>query len=290
MNEKNLIFVINAAYIGQFKVTFRSLAERNAASSFSVHLLYSALTEENRADLERFVSALGSRMFFYEIDESVFAGLPKMGYDNAYTAYHKVLIPYVLSHLERALYLDCDIVVRDDLTPLFEMPTGTLISAVNDEKVNKNHRDHVKRLTGSEDIPYFNSGVMLFDFTHRERIVPEEELLTYLREHLSEIRWHDQDILNHFYAKDDCTILDAKYNYVTTYRSVADALFPLGRRSAVIVHYANWKPWNANYIGKFYRLYRKAYRACAGEAGVSFLKKRTPAAQFKLIWKYLTKR
>ena len=284
--QENLIFVINANYIGQFKVTFRSVADSHPGIGFHLHMLISRLSPEQCADVSRFVTALGSDVTFYEIDDSLFRWLPQKRDDDRYAAYYKVLIPYYLAHLDRALYLDCDIIVRGDLMPLFRLPADTFLAAVADGKINRNRPEHVARITGRLDVPYFNSGVLLFTFGDGSHMIPREELLRYMTEHRADIRWHDQDILNHFYAT-DCTILDEKYNYVTTYCSIADALLPLGRRRGDVVHYANWKPWKPDYIGKCYRLYRRYYRACAGEAGVDFLQPRRLGAQLKLVKKYL---
>lgn len=286
--KENLIFVINANYIGQFKITFRSVADCHPGIGFRLHMLISRLTPEQCADITRYVEALGSDVTFYEIDDSLFEGLPKMGYDAGYTAYYKVLIPYYLAHLDSALYLDCDIIVRGDLTPLFHLPGDTFLAAAADGKINRNRPEHVARIIGREGVPYFNSGVLLFRFGDGSHIIPREELLRYMTEHAADIRWHDQDILNHFYAA-DCTIFDERYNYMTTYGSVPDMFLPFRWRRAVVVHYANWKPWKPDYIGKYYRLYRKYYRICAGEAGVDFLQPRKLGAQLKLVKKYLKK-
>lgn len=285
----NVAFVINRNYIGQFKVTLYSLAKSNGDMTFSVHLLHNDLSEEDKADLERFVASLRAEIFFYPIDDSPFEGLPKMGYDQSYTAYYKVLLPYYLNELSKVLYLDCDIIVRGSIRELFEMQTGAFLSCVEDYKISRKRKEHVARINGNENIKYFNSGVMLFDFSKAESIAERDAVIGYISENRDIIRWHDQDILNHFYAA-DCYFLPDKYNYLTTYRSIADAVFAKGKKAAVIVHYANWKPWNANYIGKYYRLYKTHYRKLRGEKGVEFLHGRNPFAQLKLIFKYLFKR
>lgn len=283
----DLAFTINRKYIGQFKVTLRSVFESNAGENLKIHLLHVGLDEEDEKDLKRFCEGR-AEIFFYEIDCSVFEGMPKMGNDTTYSAYMKVLIPYYLQHLERVLYLDCDIIVRKSLSPLFE-DSGAFLSCVIDERINRKRKEHILQIIGKAGVLYFNSGVMLFDFGKSEAIVPREEVLHYMKENCGLIRWHDQDILNHFYAE-NCRWLELKYNYLTTYRSLWDVIFPVGKRKAVIVHYANWKPWNENYIGKYYRLYLKYYRRCKGEKGVDYLKKRNLKAQLKLIGKYLFRR
>ena len=286
MTKANVAFVINKNYIGQFKVTFYSLVTSNKDLEISVHLLQSDLSDSDKEDIKKFVNSLNAEIAFYQIDDGFFDGLPKMGYDNSFTAYYKVLLPYCLDFLPSVLYLDCDIIVRGSLKPLFENQTGKFLACAEDYKINKKRREHVKKIVGSEDINYFNSGVIKFDFSDKSAIVSKEEVFEYITSHKDDIRWHDQDILNHFYAK-NCKFIDEKYNYTATYKSILDIFVRKGKKKTVIVHYANWKPWKSNYIGKYYKLYKKTYDALAGEYGVNFLQKRKLKEQIRLIFKYL---
>lgn len=286
MCEANVAFVINRNYIGQFKVTFYSLVKANNNLNIFVHLLHSDLSDEDKSDINRFVNSYNAKINFYKIDDSFFEGLPKMGYDASYTAYYKVLVPYILGNLEKVLFLDCDIIVRKSIMPLFEEDSNAFLSCVEDYKINRKRRSHKLKIIGDEKATYFNSGVMLFDFSKADGIAPQEKVISYIAENKEVIRWHDQDILNHFYAK-DCRLLDEKYNYLTTYKSVKDMFFPKGKKRAVIVHYANWKPWKSNYIGKYYGLYKSNYNALKGEKCVDFLMKKSLKEQLKLIFKYL---
>lgn len=286
MYSADVAFVINRNYIGQFKVTFNSLVNSNKTANFKVHLLHSDLTETDKDDLRTFTTKLNANINFYLIDSSVFEGLPKMGYDNSYTAYYKVLLPYYLSNFKRVLFLDCDIIVKGDISSLFVENNQSFLSCVEDYKINRKRAEHKKKITGDVNCVYFNSGVMLFNFEKSQEIAPEEELLRYIKEAKQDIRWHDQDIYNHFYSK-NCFLLDEKFNYLTTYKGIADMIYAKGKKQAVIVHYANWKPWKSNYIGKYYKLYKKNYLALKGEKGVDFLQKRRLFAQLKLIFGYI---
>lgn len=287
MWKADVAFVISRNYIGQFKVTFHSLVNSNADALFCVHLLHSDLCEEDIVDLERFTAARNAEIRFYAIDDGAFAGLPKMQGDHSYSAYYKVLLPYYLCGAQKVLFLDCDIIVCSSVKPLFDLSPKTFLSCASDYKINKKRKEHKEKIIGNAATPYFNSGVMLMDFSHSDEIVPREALFDYIGENKDIIRWHDQDILNHFYAP-NCTVLEEKYNYLTTYKSIINVIFPKGKRKAIVVHYANWKPWRSNYIGKCYRLYKRNYKALAGEKGVDFLSKRSLSAQIKLIFKYIT--
>jgi lipopolysaccharide biosynthesis glycosyltransferase len=82
------------------------------------------------------------------------------------SAYARLLLPELLLHQARIVYLDCDLFVDADLTPLFTIPLdGALVAAVQD-----NHLGTLGQiiphagLTATElKLPAFNSGVMLMD-------------------------------------------------------------------------------------------------------------------------------
>lgn len=288
MKQANVVFVFNRNYIGQFKVTFCSLKSNHPLIAFSVHLFCHGLNQEEKEDVTRYLQERGASVLFYEIDETVFSGLPKMSYDDSYSAYYKVLIPYLLREKTTYLFFDCDMIIKGDLSPLFENGTGYFLSAVRDEAICRKHKAHVEKITGDRDCGYFNSGLLRFDYAYEDQLVPLEQVMAYLSENRSLIRWHDQDILNHFYGARHGA-LPERYNYVTVYQSLSDLFVRKGEKDAVIVHYANWKPWKENYIGKCYSLYRKYYRMCEGEAGVDFLKKRKLTAQIAYIFRYIGK-
>lgn len=280
----NICFVVNKNYIGQLKVAIKSLFETNK-EKINIYLLENDLTETDQADLTRYVNSFGSNISYVKMSDEYFTGLPKMGYDNSYTAYFKIMIPYVLNNLDKVLYLDCDLLVRKNLSELYSRDTNNFISAALDIKMNKNKKDHIKTICGL-DTKYFNSGVILFDFKYSNDIVSKDEMMDYILSNKDVIKYHDQDILNHFYYNlfDE---IDEVYNSHTIYYSVKELFSNKRLKKAYIVHYANWKPWNSNYIGKAYRMYLSEYNSIKKSENLNYLKRRNIFSMLKLIFKYI---
>jgi lipopolysaccharide biosynthesis glycosyltransferase len=281
----NVCFVVNRAYIGQLKVAIYSLSKYN--QKVNIIVLTHDLTQEDKSDLSRFAEELSHNIRFIDMSDELFIGLPRMGYDKSYTAYFKLMIPYALSDLEKVLYLDCDLLVEKSLDELYNKNTNHFMSACLDEKVNKKRIEHIKLITG-ETKNYFNSGVILFDFKHQDEIVNQDVLFDYIKSNKEIFKFHDQDILNHFYIN-KCDHLEEKYNYVTTYKSIKDIFIHQGGKDAVVIHYANWKPWNNNYIGKYYKKYLKTYKILKKNEKLNFLKRRNIFSMLKLILKYIVR-
>jgi hypothetical protein len=63
------------------------------------------------------------------------------------------------------------------------------------------------------------------------------------------------------------------------------------KTNPLVIHYANWKPWNNNYIGKFYKEYKKMYNeARLIDNSISFLKRRNLFKMISLILHYVFRR
>lgn len=264
----NVCYVFDKDYIGQFKVSIYSLIVNNRQETIMAHLLTYSLGQDDRENIASFLQKMGVSCKFYEIDEACFKNLPKMR-ASSYACYYKLLIPDYLKDQERVLFLDCDIIVRKPIHEFFFMQTDKPLTAVADSFVEKTVPDHVANIAGPGS-SYFNSGVMLFDFTKADHPCLEE-MLHYGGVQFSSLMYHDQDILNHFYGA-NYVCLDERYNYFTIYRNLHDVFY--SRRRPVIVHYAAEKPWRENYINKFYGLYKKYYKACSKVTALDFLQKR----------------
>ena len=280
----NVCFVVNKNYIGQLKVCLKSLFETQ--KDVDVYVLEAELDSDNQNDLKRFANEFNREIYFKKVDYKIFKELPVLGTDLFYTTYYKLMIPYLLQDLKKVLYLDCDLLITKDLSPLYDKNTNHFISAVLDEKVNKKRKNHIKLITGDENNIYFNAGAMLFDFAHADEIVDKDLLFDFIKNNSNILKFHDQDIFNHFYIK-KCDIVGEEYNYTTTYKSIKDFFFKIGGKKAVVIHYANWKPWNSNYIGKYYKKYYKMYKSLEKKEKLNYLKKRNIFSMLKLCFKYL---
>lgn len=280
----NICYVINQNYIGQFKVSALSLLA-NTKNSVQFHILQSDLSEANKEDILRFLNENHSSAQFYELNDSIFEGLPRMHYDQSYTAYYKVFIPNILSTLDRILYLDADIIINKDISELYFLDTKEkFLSCVLDEKINKNKKDHVLSLNGALNT-YFNSGVLLFDMTYKKEMKNEDQIKAFIQNNTNLIIWHDQDILNGLYHF-SVNYIDSTFNSSSMPKRIIDFFLPK-RPKDVVIHYMNWKPWHNNYIGKYYKLYKKYYNQIKKTENLAFLKRRNIFSCIKLVLKYV---
>jgi lipopolysaccharide biosynthesis glycosyltransferase len=147
---------------------------------------------------------------FLEPTPNIFAGLP--GLHGQLSCYFRLLLPGAVKE-NRLLYLDADMLIRCDLSPLFALDMGhEPLGAVIDETVgNTLDKDLRVSLHQSLTDPAFNSGALLFDCAiWRERELLKE-CLRFGLEYRKQIRVVDQSILNALFAK-NCVRLPGQYN------------------------------------------------------------------------------
>lgn len=280
-----ICFTINSSYIGQCMVTIYSIV-KNTKSNFIFHILQNDFSISDKDKISKFAIKLGIGIMIHFVDDSMFKGLIKMSYDNGYTAYYRLLIPFMKFESKKVLYMDSDIIVKGDIKDIFELETNHFIMAALDSNVMRK-KEHVQVINGTCK-EYFNSGVILFNFDYTNEIEPINEIKKYITKSSKNIIYHDQDILNHLYCN-KFSKLPKKYNSMQVIKSIGD-LFGKGNKNDIVLHYVNWKPWNNNYIGKNYKSYRKVYNEVSKLSELDFLEKRKLRYMIRLIAKYIIKK
>ena len=226
-----------------------------------VHIIESSL-EERKDDLKKIADEFGCPIEFIPIEDIskrlVDAGIPP--YRGGYSPYARFFISDYVTE-GRVLYLDCDTIIRKDLSPLIHHDLkGCPIGAVIDQSTS-----YVNVLIGHKQHDlYFNSGILLFDAEQcREQNVPEKFLEAVKTIDLSNtFLGADQEIMNVAYYENICTLpvnanmmFTARYFkprdiYSVSTKSAADYYsedeFDSGNADPWIIHFAGggrYQPW-----------------------------------------------
>lgn len=162
--------------------------------------------------------------------------------------YGRLLLPTLLADYRRAIYLDVDVVVREDLGNLFAIDLkGCLVGAVKDYGVVRYPVPSIWRESILKECPdfdfdrYVNTGVLLMDLDGLRR----EESMTRVLELAARnnFLFYDQCAVN-ISLRDQILQLPWLWNQCTNALPVSENGVPdvLGVRTG-IVHYASRKPW-----------------------------------------------
>jgi lipopolysaccharide biosynthesis glycosyltransferase len=159
--------------------------------------------------------------------------------------WYRLLIPELLpAELSKAIYLDCDLVVKQDLGKLWDMDLGDnylLAACTKFVRYVSHPRGLVnwQELGFSEDDKYLSAGVLVFNLTKWRSENLCAKALNYIEQNLQYIRWHDNDVLVAI-VRDQWKELDLRWNSTEARGMTQEEI-----DDAYILHYTSpEKPWS----------------------------------------------
>ncbi|HEY1078064.1 MAG TPA: glycosyltransferase family 8 protein [Fontimonas sp.] len=195
-------------YLPHCATTLLSLLEHHPDAD--IHLLHPASVDA--AELQRLRDMVGrgaARLTTHEVQADAIEGLPRLS-EVTITMWLRALLPALLPDHSRVLYIDCDTLVVDDLSALWATDLdGVGVGAVRNI-LPAAARDYPLSVGVPVDA-YFNSGVLLInlDYWRAQRVT--EALLAFGRARAGQLKWPDQDALNHV-LRDAWRALPERYN------------------------------------------------------------------------------
>lgn len=276
--EQNTVVLVCAAddrYSMPLAVVVRSALD-NLDSGYQLRLFVidGGITDANKAKITRSLDSDRCKVEFVPKPDAWIASIrDSLNYLNAATpaelqhitasaaTYYRLFITELLpSTVERVIYLDCDLVVKDDLRKLWDADfKDAYVLAVQDMWVP--YVSSVKGVPYEElgiptDSKYFNAGVLVINLKKWRAENVTTKAIDFLRTYRQTIRAHDQDVLNSLFAG-QWGELDPGWNLTP---AIVD-LFPSWRESPFseeayhrlindpsIIHFAtNRKPWNSRH-------------------------------------------
>lgn len=155
--------------------------------------------------------------------------------------YYRMFIPSMFPEYEKAIYLDSDIILQEDIANLFNMELGdNLLGAAVDYVVNTNpdFRKYSKEALGIPAKQYFNSGVLLMNLREMRKSKIEEKFISLLINYNLDTIAPDQDYLN-VLCKGRVKYFTEKWNKMPDFGEKYDL------KELKLIHYNMYrKPWH----------------------------------------------
>lgn len=219
--------------------------ELHPDARLAVTVLDGGLRAANRAKLRASVAPGRATLTFVDVTATParrFA--PKMHFN--WVSLARLLAPEVLT-VDRALWLDCDVIVCADLLDLWRTDlAGAALGAVRESTVGR-RLPLAGELGLPPERPYFNAGVLVMDLAALRREDFTRRAFALLESHPGRLPMWDQDVLNLLAGH---VPLDQAWNYIVLFcppglEAIGDAR---RRPHPHIVHYAAIpKPWHPEY-------------------------------------------
>ena len=188
-------FICDDGYVVPTCVAITSLLEsKNEDTVYDIHIVCASLSEENESIFRQFER---ERVTIHIIRQNAerFVGLHAFQ-EGAYcvatpAALLKFVLPELLSDYDKVLYLDGDLLVREDLTALYATDLGdAYLAAIVDSGSLYLHNQFIDCVQN-----YFNSGVMLLNLAGMRRDNLTETLIRTKME-LNDSNLMDQNVFN----------------------------------------------------------------------------------------------
>jgi lipopolysaccharide biosynthesis glycosyltransferase len=181
-------------YIQHLGVTITSiLMNARPDTRLHFHILESFVSRESKTRIDNLAKLRDCNISFISVDTGIFSELPLKRHISA-TTYNRLLIPNLAPDLEKVLYLDCDIIVRTDLSELWEIPLGDKAAAViEDAGVSV---EVLAPFGINQAGRYFNSGVMLMNLEKMRRMAYSEIMIDFILKNSELMSYLDQDAAN----------------------------------------------------------------------------------------------
>lgn len=274
MKKIHVAFAVNDNYVEYLGVALYSLLKNNTTCSFAVSVLSSDLSKDSKQTIlllkKKFKNV---SIDFITPDKKLFDRLPITIEHISKETYYRYVLADVLPTTEKVLYLDVDLLVRGDITALWNTDLGDNdMAGAKDSYVAKDAAEFYdsRKYTGykqsigfGELDPYVNAGVLLFNLDKIRQDGLVSVLLANTENLKDKINFQDQDIINITF-KGKIAVFSNDFNFTSR-----DMIDDPENRSAKVVHFTGAsKPWckdrhapdTARYYNGVYLQYLDEYR------------------------------
>lgn len=261
----NIFFNSDNNYAQHLGVTICSiLCNSSDKTEYCFYILDGGITDENKSKIENLKKIQPFNISYLHMDVREFEDF-YISHHFTQAAYYRLKIPSLVPGMNKALYLDCDIIVKKDLTELWETDlAGKTIGAVEDVSPPP---DSYRRLGFPESDRYFNAGVLSLNIERMRHYDIELKLIDYIKNNPDKILMLDQDALNAV-LHSDWFHLNPKWNRQSAMdlKKSPNSMFSredyrYAYENPSIIHYSSpTKPWhyeNSHELKKEYWKYLK---------------------------------
>ncbi len=196
-----IFFACNDKYVPYLDVALISLiANTSAENTYRITVLKNEISERNQAILKAHETDNVSIEFFdvKEMLAPIRAQLPERFYFSV-DAYFRLFIETSFPQYDKAIYLDSDIVVLQDIAELYKTDVeGYLLAAAYEQNTDRSplFTNYVEDIIGIPHNTYFNSGVMVMNLNEFRRRRVQEQFLRMLTQYRFDCLAPDQEYLN----------------------------------------------------------------------------------------------
>ena len=240
LNEIPVFYAVDDKYIPFLAVSLGSLiANTTESNNYAIKVLTTGISNENIEKIKKYEKE-NVTIEFVNLSKQLEEIKDKLYTRNYFsnTTYFRLFIPEIYPEYNKAIYIDSDTVVLEDIAKLYSDDMGdNLISAVSDGAVQSIDifKDYVEKVVGVSDYNYyFNAGMIVMNLKELREYKFQEKFLYLLEKIRFEVA-QDQDYLNRL-CKGRVKLIDSSWNTMP--------IMGIQNKQTKIIHYnLGAKPW-----------------------------------------------
>ena len=225
--KKAIVLAANYAYVDQVLTTIKSICYHNRSIRF--YLINSDFPNEWMKQLNKRLEKFDSEIINCRVTSEQ---ISRYKTDISYTVFLRYFVADFVKE-DKALYVDCDLVITKNLDDLFATDLQDYpLAAI---------RDFGGRVYFGREM--FNAGVLLIHSALWKQENMTQKLIDLTNEWHDKVDQADQSILNMLF-ENKWLELDFDYNHIVIHKQFTDYQIPEGQDYPAIIHYlSHRKPW-----------------------------------------------
>lgn len=258
-NMMNIVLATDDNFVQHCGTTIKSITVNNCCVKF--YLLTEGLAAQNIKLLQEVATENECNLEIRLVPSDIVKYFPmsKMASSHISIAtYYRLFVTSLLPiEVEKAIYLDCDMIIRGSLEGLWNTNLeNSPLAAVYQQNEWADSNDSWRRLGIPREYGYFNAGCLVLNLKFLRKDNFQQKAIDYINSSFDKIISHDQDVLNALYF-DKVIPLKCKWNYLPIFwqSSFKKVEFPqkcyyfkekkeMGFEPIVIHYVSKPKPWN----------------------------------------------
>lgn len=252
----NICFTSDNNYAKYMGVAIASiLKNKDVSDVINIYVLDGGISDARKQEIARLSSIAPFNIEYIKVDENATKDCPINRHHHFTVAtWYKCLLPFLPEHIDKVIYLDCDLVVNTSLYPLYAQDVSKLyfkgvIDVLNQENTERLHLEK-----------YCNAGVMLINLAKWRKDNLKTKFFKYINEHHDDIVWADQDVVN-IVCQNGIEYIDQRWNtQITDYSGGRTEEYRAIGENGFIMHFiSSLKPWKNKYShwSRYYYQYLK---------------------------------
>ncbi len=244
-NDVEIFFAVDDTYLPIMAPAILSLGEKaDPKRVYNIRVLHTGVNEEYKKMILESLTRKNIRIEFIDISKDITQIFEKLHTRDYFsrTTYYRLFIPGLFPNIDKALYIDCDIILNEDIGKLYDVEIGdNLVGAIPDAFVNSNGplTNYAESRVGVDCVRhYFNAGILVMNLKEMRKW-DTETLFKNLLDAVTFNIAQDQDYLN-VMCRGRVHYISDTWNYM-----------PIDGRVRIdcpnLIHYnLHYKPWHTD--------------------------------------------